>query len=404
MRVLLAAALLIAALAIPRVAGADGTGVIAVSKADRAALADAMGQAMAGRAGRLVLDAVGEGRAALAAGAVPVETLAQFKKVREQIDEGWRAYLRVAVEAAASRLVAARTAAEPLVGLPGGAELYADAALRLGAVLGHLGRTADAQAVLALAVALDPDRAITKLEFAPEIVEAVDAARAAPIALKTVRITSVPAGAAIAIDGKAVGRAPLDVQVTRGQHLVVARTPMYQPTVQALAPDATAVEVALERDDAAVRLAGGAELGLAEREAQHLVDATLRYADLDEVVLAAETIRRGGPTLLVQRCAGLPARCSAVVELGYGDRTGLAAAARAAWEAARAGDLRYPPTVLVEREGRVAGGGCRWCKNPWVWTGIGAALVAGTVLAVVVLSGSQPPPIVGVDGTDFHQP
>lgn len=404
MRVLLAAALLIAALGIPRGAGADGSGVIAVSSNDRAALADAMGQAMAGRAGRLVLDAVGEGRAALAAGAVPAETLAQFKKVREQIDEGWRAYLRVAVEAAASRLVAARTAAEPLVGLPGGAELYADAALRLGAVLGHLGRTADAQAVLALSVALDPDRAITKLEFAPEIVEAVDAARAAPIALKTVRVTSVPAGAAIAIDGKTVGRAPLDVQLTRGQHLVVARTPMYQPTVQALPPEATAVEVVLDRDDAAVRLAGGAELGLPERDAQQLVDAALRYADLDEVVLAAETIRRGGPTLLVQRCAGIPARCSAVVELGYGDKTGLAAAARAAWDAARTGDLRYPPTVLVEREGKAIAGGCRWCRNPWVWTGVGAALVAGTVITVVVLSGSRPPPVVGVDGTDFHRP
>lgn len=403
MRVLLAAALMIAAFAIPRSAGADGTGVIAVSKSDRAALADAMGQAMAGRAGRLVVDAVSEARAAIAAGAVPVDTLAQFKKVREQIDEGWRAYLRVAVEAAASRLVAARTAAEPLVGLPGGAELYADAALRLGAVLAHLGRTADAQAVLALSVALDPERAITKLEFAPDVVEAVDAARAAPIALKTVRVTSVPAGAAIAIDGRAVGRAPVDVQVTRGQHLVVARTSMYQPTVQALAPDATAVEVVLDRDDAAVRLAGGAELGLPEREAQALVDAALRYADLDEVVLAAETIRRGGPTLLVQRCAGLPARCSAVVELGYGDRTGLAAAARAAWEAARAGDLRYPPTVLAEREGKLAGRGCTWCKNPWVWTGVGAALVAGTVITVVILSGSQPPPVVGVNGGDYHQ-
>lgn len=403
-RVLLAAGLLIAALAIPRAAGADGAGVIAVSKTDRAALADAMGQAMTGRAGRLVVDAVADARAAVAAGAVPAETLAQFKKVREQIDEGWRAYLRVAVEAAASRLVAARTAAEPLVGLPGGAELYADAALRLGAVLAHLGRTSDAQAVLALSVALDPDRAITKLEFAPDVVEAVDAARAAPIALKTVRVTSVPAGAAIAIDGRAVGRAPLDVQVTRGQHLVVARTPLYQPTVQALAPDATSVEVTLDRDDAAIRLAGGAELGLPEREAQQLVDATLRYADLDEVVLAAETIRRGGPTLLVQRCAGLPARCSAVVELGYTDKSGLGAAARAAWEAARAGDLRYPPSVLVEREGKVAGSGCRWCRSPWVWTGVGAALVAGTVITVVLLSGSQPPPIVRVDGGDFGMP
>ncbi len=403
MRVLLACAVLIP-LAISRDAAADGAGVIAVSRSDRGAVAEAMGQAMAGRAGRISLDAVAEARGAIAAGAVPTETLHAFRKVREQIDEGWRAYLRVAVEAAASRLVAARTAAESLVGLPGGPELYADAALRLGAVLGHLGRTAESQAVFALALALDPDRPITKAEFSPDVVDAVDATRSAPVALQRVRVTSVPAGAAIQIDGKPIGRAPLEIQITRGQHLIVARTPMYRPTVQAVPADATAVEVVLERDDAAIRLSGGAELGLAEREAQELVDATLRFADLDEVVLVADAIRRGGPTLLVQRCAGIPARCSAVVELGYGDRAGLVAAARAAWEAARAGDLRYPPTVLAEREGKLHDGRCKVCRSPWLWTGVGAALVIGTAVTIVLLQGSQPPPVVGVDGTDFHQP
>lgn len=404
MRVLLACAVVIPALAISRPAGADGAGVIAVSKSDRGAVAAAMGQAMAGRAGRISLDAVTEARGAIAAGAVPTETLQAFRKVREQIDLGWRDYLRVAVESAASRLVAARTAAEPLVGLPGGPELYADAALRLGVVLGHLGRTTESQAVFSLAVALDPDRPITKAEFAPDVVTAIEAARAAPVALQRVHVTSVPAGAAIQIDGKAVGRAPIDVQVTRGQHLVVAHAPLYAPAVQAVPIDASAVEVVLERDDAAIRLTGGAELGLAEREAQQLVDATLRFADLDEVVLVAETTRRGGPTLLVQRCAGIPARCSAVVELGFGDRSGLAAAARAAWDAARSGDLRYPPTVLSEREGKAHDGRCKVCRSPWLWTGVGAALVIGTVVTIVALQGSDPPPLLGVDGSGFHQP
>jgi hypothetical protein len=401
--VLLACALVIPALAIPRAAGADGAGVIAVSTTDRANVAAAVGQAMTGRAGRIVSDAVAEARAAITAGAVPTETLQAFRKVRDQVDEGWRAYQRDAVEAAASRLVAARTAAEPLVGLAGGAELYADAALRLGIVLGHLGRTSEAQAVLSLALALDPDRPVTKAEFAPDVVDAVEAARAAPVALEQVHITSVPAGAAIQVDGKSVGRAPLNVQVTRGQHLIVARTPRYLPTVQALAADSPAVEVVLDRDDAAIRIAGGAEPGLGEREAQELVDATLRYADLDEVVLVADATRRGGPTLLVQRCAGLPARCSAVVELGYGDRTGLATAARAAWDAAKTGDLRYPPTVLSERAGKALDGHCKVCRSPWLWTGVGAAVVVGTIVTIAVLSGSQPPPVVGVNGGDFHQ-
>ena len=404
MRVLLACALAIPVLAIPRSSGADGAGVIAVGKTDRAGVAAAMAQALSGRAGRIAPDAVAEARAAIAAGAVPSETLVAFRKVRDQIDEGWRAFQRVAVDAAASRLVAARTAAEPLVGLPGGPELYADAALRLGVVFGSAGRTAESQAVFALALALDPDRPITKAEFTPEVIDAVDAARSAPVALQRVHVTSVPAGAQIQIDGKPVGIAPLDLQITRGQHLIVARTPMYLPTVQALPADSTAAEVVLDRDDAAIRVASGAELGLDEREAQQLVDATLRYGDLDEVVLVVETTRRGGPTLLVQRCAGLPARCSAVVDLGYGDRSGLAAAARAAWDAAKSGDLRYPPSVLSERDGPTHDGRCKVCRSPWLWTGVGAAVVIGTVITVFALQGDQPPPIVGVDGMGFHQP
>lgn len=402
MRVPLACALGIAVLAISSPAAADGAGVIATSGTDRAAVASAMAQAMSGRAGRISVDAVGEGRAALLAGAVPAQTLTRFRKVRDQIDLGWRAYLGVAIESAASRLVTARTAAEELVGLPGGAELYADAALKLGAVLGQLGRTAESQAVLALALALDPDRPITVAEFSPDVIAAVDAARNAPVALQRVHVTSVPQGARIAVDGKEVGRAPLDVQVTRGQHLIIARSPLYLPAVQALPQDAPAAEVVLERDEAAVRLAGGAEQGLDEAASQALVDATLQFADLDEVVVVADAIRRGGPTLLVQRCAGLPARCSAVVELGYGDRSGLAVAARAAWQAVLAGDLRYPPTVLGERDGKLPGTRKLW-KNPWVWTGVGAVVI-GTVVALVVTQGSRPPPIVGLDGSDFATP
>lgn len=402
-RVLIACALIIV---IPCTARGDGAGVIAVASnrappADRSAAAAAMALAMTGRAGRVVENAVGEARTALAAGAVPIETLRRFRRVRDQVDEGWRAYTRVAVEVAAQRLAAARTEAEPLVALPGGAELYADAALRLGAVLGYLGRKAEAQAVLSLALALDPDRAITIAEFSPDVVEAVDTARAAPVALKQVRITSRPAGAMIRIDGKDVGRAPLDVQLTRAQHLVIARSPHHRTTVQGIPLDAAEVDVELERDDEAARISAGAEQGLGDVAANELIAGTLRYADLDEIVLVAATIRRGGPTLLVQRCAGLPAKCSAVVDVGYGDRSGLAAAARTAWEAARTGDLRYPPTVLGEHDGQVDDGRCKLCRSPWVWTGVGAVLVAATVVTIAIVAGSDPAPIVNVDGMDF---
>ena len=154
-----------------RTATADRIGVVALAP-QRAGVANAVAAAASA-----LPDPLGEARAVIAAGAVPPTTLEQFRRVREQIDEGWRAYLRVQFDFAQSRLASARTAAEQLVALPGGAALYADASLRLGAVLGHAGRTAEAQASLALALALDPDRPITLAEFSPDIVTAVDAVR-----------------------------------------------------------------------------------------------------------------------------------------------------------------------------------------------------------------------------------
>lgn len=400
MRVLLVACAI--AIAIPRSARADGAGVIAASREDRAAVASAMATAMAGRAGRIVPDAIAEARTALAAGAVPVETLARFRRVRTQIDDGWRAYLRVAVENAQLLLAAARTEAEALVALPGGAELYADAALRLGAVLGHLGRRTEAQAILALALALDPERPITLAEFSPDVLDAIAAVRALPVARQRLRITTAPAGAQVWVDGTDVGRAPLDVEVTRGQHVVVAKAPRHQAAVQGIAVDAaSAMALELAPDREATRLAAGVTRGISDGDAQELIDATMRFADLDELVVVADTARRGGPTLLVQRCAGIPARCSAVVELGYGERAGLAAAARAAWEAARTGELRYPPSVLGEPGGQLDDGRCTVCRSPGLWVGIGAVAVLGTIITVIAVSGSPPPPIVTVDGSAF---
>jgi hypothetical protein len=426
-----AAALAIASLS-PR-AYAEGTGVIIAGPAgaapgaagsdDRAALTAALVDAIgAGR--RVVADAVGEARAEFAAGAVPVATLAQFRRVRDLIDEGWRAYLQVQLDVAQSRLAAARSAAEPLVALPGGAELYADAALRLGAVLLSR-RISDAPAVLALAVALDPARPITLAEFSPDVVEAVAAVRAAATgsagpagsagptgsagstgaagsaALERVHVASAPAGARVAIDGAVLGRAPLDAPLARGQHLVVARAPLHRAAVQGVVVGgAASIELVLERDDEAGWLATGAEPGLVAGAEQGLIDAALVFADLDDAVVAAIADRRGGPSLAVQRCAGAPARCTAVVEIGFGDRAGLAAAAREAWRSVRSAALRDPPRVIGDSEPRSRPTGCRLCRSPVLWTGV-AAVVVGAALALIVRSGSKPPPVLTLHGPDF---
>ncbi len=399
----IAGAIAIAAIA-GRAVRADGIGVIAAGDG-RAAVAAAVVDAIraSGPPGRVVGDAVAEARAALAAGAVPGPALAAFRRVQAMSDDAWRAFLRVQIDAAHSGLAAARREAEVLVALPGGAELCATAALRLGAVLLYR-KLPEATPSFALALALDPDRPITLAEFSPDVVNAVAAVRAAPAPVQSVRVTARPAGAIVSIDSRELGAAPLDAQVPRGPHVVVARAPLHRPAVQGVVVDGpAAVELALDRDETAVRVAAGAEPGLAEPAEQALVDAAAAFADVDEVLVVAMTDRRGGPALIAQRCSGAPARCTAAAEIGFGDRAGLAAAAREAWRTVQGGALREPPRVIGGASGdvhRPPPSSCRWCRNPLVWAGAGAAVVTA-VIVLAVTSGSRPPPIVTIDGHGF---
>jgi hypothetical protein len=396
-----------AAIAAPASARAGGAGVVAVAPRDqRPGVEAAMAAAIeGGRGTRVVKDALGEARAAGIAGAAPLEAMARFRHVREQIDEGWRAYHSVQLEFAISRLAAARTSAEAALALPGMTALYADASLRLGAVLAQLGRSAEARDAISLALALDPDRPITQLEFSPEVVAAVDAVRAQPRAGRPVRITSEPPGAVLSVDGRDAGRTPLTADLATGQHVLIARAPQFHPYAQAFALDDRRSELplVLEHDEPAAELAGGIEPGLAEAVVQTIVDRVLELADLDEVVLVAATERRGGPTLLLQRCAGAPARCTAVVELGYADRSGVAAAARTAWQSVRAADLRYPPSVFGDPRlvGTPGESHCRVCRSPILWAGVGVAAVVATIAIVAVATSSRPTPILTADPGSF---
>jgi hypothetical protein len=81
---------------------------------------------------------------------------------------------------------------------------------------------------------------------------------------------------------------------------------------------------------------------------------------------------------------------------------GPPAAARAAWDAVKVGELRYSPSVLAtERSIRKPDRRCEVCRSPWLWTGVGAAIVVGTIVTLVLNSSSRPPPVVGVDPGDF---
>jgi tetratricopeptide (TPR) repeat protein len=395
-----------AVIAYGAIAHAGGAGLLVVAPRDqRPAVTAAMAAALRDRGAiRIADDALAEAREAALAGAVPVDTMVRFRRVREQIDEGWRAYHNVQLELSRSHLANARTDAESLLALPGMPALYADASLRLGAVLAQLGRAGEARDAIALALALDPDRPITQLEFSPEVVATVDGVRGQRRPIHAVHVTSEPPGATVSIDGRDAGRTPLVAELESGQHVVVARTAQFHPYARAFALDDKTAElsIALEHDDEAAELAAGLDAGTAERVQQLVVDRVLELADLDEVVVVASTERRGGPTLLVQRCAGAPARCTAVVELGYADRSGVASAALEAWHAARTAELRYPPSVLDDPRlvGNIEDHKCKLCRNPIVWAGVGVVAVAATIAIIVVASSSRPPPILTV-GSGF---
>ncbi len=386
---------------------AGGSGIVVVATRDQrpvvtAAMTDAIRQ---GGAVRIVDDGLGVAREAAAASAVPLEQLVQFRRVREQIEEGWRAYHNVQLEFAAQRLVAARITAESSLALPGMTALYADASLRLGVVLAQLGRSGEAHDAIALALALDPERPITQLEFSPEVVAAIDAVRAQPNTRRAVRVTSEPPNALVMIDGVAAGQTPVTLELALGQHVVIARAPQFQPHAQAFAIDEHTTELALplEHDASAAELALGVELGMTDRAEQVVSDLVLALADLDDVVLVAATDRRGGPALLAQRCAGAPARCSAVVELGYADRSGVATAARAVWQALRAAELRYPPTLFGDARLTSAAveHGCKVCRSPILWAGAAATAIVTTIVIIAIASASRPPPVLTVDPGRF---
>lgn len=390
-------------------AHADGAGVVVVSASRSAAPASDVARSVA-LAADADVDAIATARRARAAGAVPLEDLVGFAQVARLEAEGWRAY-QVAVDAefAASRLASARSHAEALLPLPGGVEAYAEASLRLGLVLAHLGRRDEAAEALRLAHALDPARPVTTAEFSPDGVAASEAAIAASPPVTDIAITAT-ARASLTVDGTDVGRAPVTVALSLGQHVIVARSPgrAARGVAVSVGPDTRTIDVDLElvasvglveRDDA---LAAGAS----ETRAGAAIAEVLTYAELDELFVVASVYRGGGPALLGQRCVLARPACTAIVEIGHVDG-GLGAAARELIERLRGASVRYgvllPADARVARgERRIDGGErCRWCRNPWVIGGGGVVAAALVTAATIALTRDDPNPVVTVDPGDF---
>ena len=410
---------LVVAAAAPR-AFADAVGIVARSSADAPVpspeLAAAIADVLRGNGVEPESDPFARARQRVDRGAVPVERLAGFSKARNLAREGWRAYAAVESERAVQLLTEARTAALDVFDLDGGSALYADIALRLGVVQLQLGRAEVAADSFRLSRTLDPEREVSIASFAPDIVTAFDRAVAAQRDPVSIRVTSQPAGARIELDGRYVGSAPATIQTTRGAHVVIARSPGHRAQARAIAVTDSGRDVAIDlpSDPETQAIAVGSPgltVGRASARTEVALSALIRYAELDGVVVVAGVWRRGQPALIGQYCADIPVRCTRIVEIRFPAPEAASSACAELWSALRAEARETTPALLEDRR-LVAGearprqgpsestGGCRWCRSPWLWVGVGAAVVAaGTTW--LVLRDRDIEPVVTIDPCQF---
>ena len=318
----------------------------------------------------------------------------QLDRAQTLLDEGWQSYLEVRASFAAARLAEARTVALRVAHLQEGRDLLAEISLRLGVIKLDLQRHAEANDDFRLAHHLAPGRSVTDAEFKPEAVAAFQVALARPASMHARVLISAPKRRQW-INGVEVFGDTL--QLDEGLHLLVATSPGYHSRSKLLpiSPgEGMPISMQLDLDPMAMRVlkgSAGVALGTVESEARLSADAMLQYSNTDTLVLVASAWRQGQPALLGQWCAGQPAQCSAVVEIGY-PSGGLRVATSELWRTMHRSKLRFPPTLQVDAR-LVSGEGAPekrkpkphqpiW-KNRWVWLGAAAIAVAGGAIYIL---------------------
>ena len=94
-----------------------------------------------------------------------------------------------------------------------------------------------------------------KQEFSPDVVDAVAAARLAAVASHAVRIETEPPGALVSVDGKDLGRTPVELSLGEGQHVIVARSPLHEPATRGVqVSERKLVTLELAPHDDAIRI------------------------------------------------------------------------------------------------------------------------------------------------------
>ncbi|HPH68791.1 MAG TPA: hypothetical protein PLF40_23715 [Kofleriaceae bacterium] len=361
-------------------------------------------------------------------GAPTQRSRAQVAALQQELAQSWRAYLSVSLDTAATGLTTVIRAALPLTVTHDGRALFVDALLRLGIVNvqrpdASAAAKQAAQDGIALALRLEPNRTLSLSEFSPDVVDLVEAIRKAPVEQVELRVRSATA-VQLNLDGVEFGALAANSSrtwpVSRGVHLLLVsdgvRRP--QPRLIEVGLNGAAIDLVPEPDAVAETLRRDATRYTTGRDADDLLQALAMIGAAEAAVVVVATWKRGAPALVAQRCmfaanSDVAVVCSSPVEVGWDGTAGKldGAAHELVQLLGPLPTLPVQPTsapiaILTEPSARPPTSStptrCQWCRNPWVWTGVGAAVLASAATVYLVTrDGTHPTPVVTINPDDF---
>jgi hypothetical protein len=170
-------------------------------------------------------------------------TPAELGRARARIDAANEAFSRFDYAGALAQLTQAETTLDTLPPSPALLHTVADVQLSRGVVRAYQHQTSEALAAFLLTQRLDEDRKVLDpAQYPPQLVRLYRQAREdADKRLGRVELTSEPPGAALTVDGRAAGVAPLRTSLEAGEHWVTATLDGHAPLSRIVAVAAAGV-------------------------------------------------------------------------------------------------------------------------------------------------------------------
>jgi hypothetical protein len=377
------------------------------AQARAAQVGQAVGRALAADGSEAIDGAIDRALAVVAHGWVNENELRFFARARAAEDQGRRHLERVELEHADEALGRAERLYEAELARPGVAPLWSQVALLHGVALYELGRAVEARAAFRRAVALEPSATLTEATVRPELARAfLEATPARPPVRLT--IESEPPSE-LSVDGRALGRSPVTVEVPGPTHVVVARATGRRPEAALVDVDgALAVRLELAADLRVAALeslrARPSAAGVAQLAAALGLDGALVVAagvDAGELILVGQRVSAAG-------CTTPPATVSLRGDALFTAATALVERTRAGQRCPGEVEVLASPaltgrrSIAAERAPAAPTRKPRFYERPWLWAGLLVVTSAAVALAAT-LAPQGTSYRVNVDGNAFSR-